>query len=63
MLSFYYLSTSRFNRKRKKISHTPACGIHNDMEGLKKYYDVPDLRKSLELTMTHPKRLKKALVI
>ena len=45
--------------KGKKISHTPACGIHNDMEGLKKYYDVPDLKKSLELTMTHPERLKK----
>ena len=45
--------------KGKKISHTPACGIHNDMEGLKKYYDVPDLKKSLALTMTHPERLKK----
>ena len=45
--------------KGKKISHTPACGIHNDMEALKKYYDVPDLKKSLELTMTHPEHLKK----
>ena len=32
--------------KGKKISHTPACGIHNDMAALKKYYDVPDLKKS-----------------
>ena len=46
-------------QKGKKVSHTPACGIHNDMEGLKKYYDVPDLKKSLHLTMTNSHHLKK----
>ena len=46
-------------QKGKKVSHTPACGIHNDNEGLKKYYDVPDLKKSLHLTVTHPEHLKK----
>lgn len=45
--------------KGKKISHTKACGIHNDNEGLKKFYDVPDLKKSLKLTMIHPEHLKK----
>jgi hypothetical protein len=46
-------------QKGKKVSHTPACGIHNDNEGLKKYYDVPDLKKSLHLTMTNSHHLKK----
>ena len=45
--------------KGKKIGHTPACGIHNDMEALKKYYDVPDLKKSLHLTMYNSHNLKK----
>ena len=45
--------------ENKVICHTPACGIHNDMEGLKKHYDSTDLKKSLKLTMTHPERLKK----
>ena len=46
-------------QKGKKVSHTPACGIRNDNEGLKKYYHVPDLKKSLHLTVTHPEHLKK----
>jgi len=45
--------------KGKNVCHTPACGIHNDMAALKKHYDVPDLKKSLELTMTNRKNLKK----
>ena len=45
--------------KGKKVSHTPACGIHNDLEALRKYYDNSDLKKSLKLTMVHPENLKK----
>ena len=45
--------------KGKNVCHTPACGIHNDNEGLKKHYDVSDLKKSLHLTMTHSENLKK----
>ena len=45
--------------KDKIICHTPACGIHNNNEGLRKHYDSSDLKKSLSLTMTHAERLKK----
>jgi len=45
--------------KGKNVCHTPSIGIHKDMETLKKHYDVPDLKKSLELTMTNKKNLKK----
>lgn len=53
------LQQSGLLEKGKKLTHTPACGIHNDMEALKKYYDVPDLKKSLALTISHSERLKK----
>ena len=46
-------------KKGKSVCHTPACGIHNDMEGLKKYYDVPDLKKSLHLSFMHLQNFKK----
>ena len=37
-----------FLDENKVICHTPTCGIYNNMEGLTKYYDNKDLKKSLK---------------
>ena len=45
-------------KKGKSVCHTPAIK-ENNKESILKHYDVPDLKKSLQLTMTHAENLKK----
>ena len=43
-------------KKGKSVCHTPSI---NDKESIQKHYDVPDLKKSLQLTMINAQNLKK----
>ena len=45
-------------KKGKSVCHTPAIKV-KDNKSIQKHYDVPDLKKSLELTMINAHNLKK----